>query len=621
MQATADPAPAQSSSSGSEPKLHAEDLIRALKSFVLKIVGDSASAVNVKTVIEIALDREDQPSTEQADSDDEVHSEVGLIRRAAVSDRKLGYSSFACQVENAMEGPWYTIEEKLQGCLHDHVFNKMPIRLLCFEKHESNLRIELLERSSIFSRLESKLRAALHTNYPSWKLSAVPTKSNERAIGDLISKYARYAILSHTWLRSAPGEVTYGDWTTSCFNTDDPGYRKLVNFAQVAWADHGLTFGWMDTVCINKESSSELDESIRSMYTWYGHAAMCIVHLSETESLIDMHLDPWFTRGWTLQELLAPQYIKFYNRNWEKFAQDSSSDRDNNLVMGQICHATTITMAEFTNIHIIPFSRRMQLAAAREVTREEDTAYSLMGIFDVSMAIAYGEGAKRAFFRLLQEILNSHSEGIFDLFNWAGEKPASASEILPTTPQHYLRRSFAKLTLNSYMRPLEPLTLTHMGLCIPVLLMPAVSIDGLARNINPIGDYDAIAIISPEKMYRRIPTTYDLLDSRVSGPDGLKDAGHCQYTFAVFNIQRLGTSGAFFISPTCIAILLKCSEPPGKVTSTGDFAHFYTKEPIVFQMQKRDETSKDNMVLAHEGIHLLPDELEKHGMQLISKYL
>ncbi|KAF9471959.1 hypothetical protein BDN70DRAFT_819349, partial [Pholiota conissans] len=197
----------------------------------------------------------------------------------------------------------------------------------------------------------------------------------------------------------------YGDWKTGKLNSSSPGYHKIVNFCRSAWTNHGLAFGWMDTVCINKESSAELDEFIRSMYKWYERAAACIIYLAETQYIADIHLDRWFTHGWTFQELLAPNYVKFYNQDWQCFRSSRSQ-----AIVSQITKATTITDRELSRIHLAPLSRRMQLAAAREVTHEEDTAYSLMGIFNVSIAPVYGKGAERSFARLLHEILNTTSE-------------------------------------------------------------------------------------------------------------------------------------------------------------------------------------------------------------------
>lgn len=227
--------------------------------------------------------------------------------------------------------------------LRAQVFNEMPIRLLRFDKHGSNLNITLLDRTGIYSHLAALLMDKF---------------SSEKGMPD-IRATAAYAILSHTWLRSAGGEVTYDGWHQGSFDLSDPGYRKLVNFCRVAAEDHGLTLGWMDTVCINKESSSELDESIRSMYKWYEKAKICITYLSETTTISDMAEDAWFTRGWTLQELLAPNRVKFYAKNWRVLRKDTVNDKDDLKIKKVIQLATTITSNELISSSLTPISRKM----------------------------------------------------------------------------------------------------------------------------------------------------------------------------------------------------------------------------------------------------------------------
>ncbi|KAF9472757.1 hypothetical protein BDN70DRAFT_868077, partial [Pholiota conissans] len=274
------------------------------------------------------------------------------------------------------------------------------------------------------------MQAKIHKLWPDgWEWIPV---DDSLKVNIVVKNVGQYAILSHTWLREVPGEITYGDWHAKNFDESSPGYQKLVNFCKLAWLKHGLTLGWMDTICINKESSSELDESIRSMFKWYQGSTVCIAYLAETQVIPDIHHDRWFTRGWTLQELVAPRVIKFCNRDWDYFNPNIKSSDIINVdlfllfsdtsikaqIMQQITTATSIKPTEFFFFFQLPLSRRMQLAATRKVTREEDTAYSLMGIFEVSISTAYGEGSERAFFRLLEAILESTSDGIFDLFNW-----------------------------------------------------------------------------------------------------------------------------------------------------------------------------------------------------------
>ncbi|KAF8960781.1 hypothetical protein BDZ97DRAFT_1921861 [Flammula alnicola] len=158
-------------------------------------------------------------------------------------------------------------------------------------------------------------------------------KAELQVIEDLLRKYACYAILSHTWLQNEP-EVTFSDWSSiRNYSASGAGYKKLAGFCEVVAKESGVSLAWMNTICIDKDSSSELDESIRSMYNWYRHASICITYLYNTSSLADMAHDRWFTRGWTLQELLAPRRTQFYDKNWKHLG---SSDDDKSANSGTL---------------------------------------------------------------------------------------------------------------------------------------------------------------------------------------------------------------------------------------------------------------------------------------------
>jgi hypothetical protein len=389
----------------------------------------------------------------------------------------------------------------------------MPIRLLFCEPYDTKLNISLLERAEIYSYLASKLQADYSNglNLQSW---------NENQ--------ATYAILSHTWNQTL-GEFTYCDWQMGSFDDAHPKYQKLVSFCKTVWADYALTLGWIDMVCINKESSAELDGSIRSMYVWYSNSTVCITYLSGTTTLSDMSNDLCSTRGWTFQELVAPYHIKFYNKAWNQLSSGDPWDNDkyDPLIMQQILLATGITFGELQNIRKASISRRMQLAAKRQVTREEDIAYCLMGIFNVSISTAYGEGAGRAFFRLVEEIFRSKKD-VSDIFNWAGDcnqfswQPTTS--LLPSHPSHY-EHCVSNQQWRPW-RPIEPVTLTHLGLRTPILLICAVSSDidmGHPWVPHPIGSYYAAVSIPavpqghaiPQgHMSKRIPQNYQLLDKK-----------------------------------------------------------------------------------------------------------
>ena len=120
----------------------------------------------------------------------------------------------------------------------------------------------------------------------------------------------------------------------------------------------------------------------------------------------------------------------------------------------------------------------MQMACGRQVTREEDTAYSLMGILGVDISIAYGEGSKRAFYRLVRELLHAKKR-VLDIFNRS--YVGSDSGLIPSSPEVYFnRRSFfdkynrmSGTELDQYT-PVKPIILTHLGIRIPLLLVPCM---------------------------------------------------------------------------------------------------------------------------------------------------
>jgi hypothetical protein len=207
-----------------------------------------------------------------------------------------------------------------------------------------------------------------------------------------------YAILSHTW---GDDEVDFKDFKDEAAKLKD-GWSKITKTCEKAFSD-GLQYAWVDTCCIDKSSSAELSESINSMFFWYRRAAKCYVFLSdfEHESSPEDHFRRcrWFMRGWTLQELLAPPIVLFYDRAWEEIGSKI-----------QLCHIisdiTSIPKEAIMNdtpLANYSISQKMSWAASRVTSRIEDTAYCLLGIFDVYMPLLYGE-RHRAFFRLQEEI-------------------------------------------------------------------------------------------------------------------------------------------------------------------------------------------------------------------------
>ncbi|EIW77488.1 HET-domain-containing protein, partial [Coniophora puteana RWD-64-598 SS2] len=238
------------------------------------------------------------------------------------------------------------------------------------------------------------------------------------SVEELVASVVRYAILSHRW---GPKEPTYADLASKSTDrlrcSSGPGYAKLYSFCLEAQR-RGYLFAWSDTCCIDKSSSAELDESVRSMFRWYRNSDICIVHLSQTEQRDDLRCDEWFFRGWTLQELLAPRRIKFFNSRWKALTSDVNDKDTTSSLLLSISEVTEIPRLDIAFFSPLTYAvdTRMTWAAKRVTTRAEDVAYSLMGVFGVSFQIAYGEGADRAFARLIEAIILSGCD--LSVLNW-----------------------------------------------------------------------------------------------------------------------------------------------------------------------------------------------------------
>ncbi|AEO64635.1 uncharacterized protein THITE_2142492 [Thermothielavioides terrestris NRRL 8126] len=231
------------------------------------------------------------------------------------------------------------------------------------------------------------------------------------------SDVPKYAILSHTWEAE---EVSLQEVRDNLLSpTIKQGYRKIVNFCRLARSE-GLAWAWVDTCCIDKTNLAELTESINSMFRWYQDAAICYVYLSDLPTNAELaEALPgcrWFTRGWTLQELLAPKTVQFYDRDWVMRGTKKSLVSNLEAITG-IPEAVLI---QAVHIYDVSIGTRMSWAAGRETTRLEDTAYCLLGIFDVNMPLIYGEGSK-AFRRLQEEIIRQSND--LTIFAWAPSSP------------------------------------------------------------------------------------------------------------------------------------------------------------------------------------------------------
>ncbi|KAI0910753.1 heterokaryon incompatibility protein-domain-containing protein [Ustulina deusta] len=224
-----------------------------------------------------------------------------------------------------------------------------------------------------------------------------------------------YAILSHTWEEE---EVSFQDFRDLNNALKKKGFGKIWETCQIA-SSRGLRYAWVDTCCIDKSSSAELSEAINSMFRWYQESDVCVVFLSDLNPSQEPDVDfprqfpksRWLTRGFTLQELIAPPIVSFYDRSWNY--------RGTKLGWRSLISETTkidpSVLEDPQGLFLVPVGRRMSWAAKRNTTRVEDLAYCLLGIFDVNMPLLYGEGPK-AFTRLQEEIAKQTCD--LSLFAW-----------------------------------------------------------------------------------------------------------------------------------------------------------------------------------------------------------
>ncbi|KAI1792660.1 hypothetical protein LXA43DRAFT_887087 [Ganoderma leucocontextum] len=192
----------------------------------------------------------------------------------------------------------------------------------------------------------------------------------------------------------------------SIWDPDSGLSEKIRRACEIARRD-GYRYIWIDSSCIDKASSSELSEAINSMFNWYGNAQVCYAFLSDVPPNEDVRAEGskfrgsrWFTRAWTLQELIAPRVVVFLSHDWEVLGtKDTLTD-----LIQEITHVDRGILTHGKALADESVAERMRWASRREATRVEDEAYSLLGIFGITMPTLYGEG-QYAFRRLQEEIL------------------------------------------------------------------------------------------------------------------------------------------------------------------------------------------------------------------------
>ncbi|KAF5343771.1 hypothetical protein D9758_015338 [Tetrapyrgos nigripes] len=220
-----------------------------------------------------------------------------------------------------------------------------------------------------------------------------------------------YAILSHCWTEGQ--EISYEEmvncrsptWLSSI--SFKSGYEKIVAACRQARRT-GLAYIWIDTCCINKGDHGQQSQDINSMFDYYKNSEVCYVYLSDYHSprfdiraMYDraFEISPtprWFSRGWTLQELIAPSSVEFFDAEWKRCGDSWTLSLSLRRITGI---SEDVLEFGYGNMDV-GLVERMSWAIKRETTKEEDRAYCLLGLLDVAMEPHYGEGVESAFERL-----------------------------------------------------------------------------------------------------------------------------------------------------------------------------------------------------------------------------
>ncbi|KAK2027392.1 heterokaryon incompatibility protein [Colletotrichum zoysiae] len=304
-----------------------------------------------------------------------------------------------------------------------------------------------------------------------------------------------YAILSHTW---GPDEVTFQDIHNLPLAATRAGFAKIQGCCLQALR-HDIAWAWVDSCCIDKTSSADISEAINSMYSYYLHSRVCFVYLVDVPPLTSsppmaqlpsLASSRWFTRGWTLQELIAPRRSIFYAADWSRLGTKGlhSTERPFIQALASITGIFESVLANTRHPRHYSLAERMSWAAARQTTRDEDLAYCLMGLFAVNMPVLYGEGLASAFRRLQHEIIStSPDETIFawradpareivDPYTGEGRRRVvHSSGLLADSPADFARsRDVHQRALHS-ASPFRLFSMTNMGLSMIADLIPLTS--------------------------------------------------------------------------------------------------------------------------------------------------
>ena len=280
------------------------------------------------------------------------------------------------------------------------------------------------------------------------------------------SELPAYAILSHTWEEE---EVLFSDLPLLAnIPEKNPTHAKILRFCDLARAQ-GYQYAWVDTCCIDKTSTAELGEAINSMYRWYQKAGICHVYLSDYQpDRNELEDCRWFKRGWTLQELIAPSHIRFYDKEWHFVGTKTQ-------LRSRLCAITGIDEKVLAGASpdTCSIAERMSWAAGRDTARMEDRAYSLLGLFDVSLPLLYGISSTRNAFIQMQEVIlkESDDQSIFAWGEGFPEQGRGHCGLLADSPDAFADCRGIIPSPSSHLNP-RGFGLTNVGLTLNLQVYP-----------------------------------------------------------------------------------------------------------------------------------------------------
>ncbi|KAF9243203.1 hypothetical protein BU15DRAFT_60052 [Melanogaster broomeanus] len=323
-----------------------------------------------------------------------------------------------------------------------------------------------------------------------WNPQNAYVSQRDEVLKEIIQEIVKYAVFSHRW--DAAGEPLYQD-VIARKQGSIAGFKKFTKFCKTAESlDYKLA--WSDTCCIDRSNTAELSEAIHAMFKWYSHSDLCITHLAESSSYSDFDHEPWFTRGWTLQELLAPRRVKFYTKTWEPFTTHATTnDKDDKYLLSALSTVTGIPETAIAADNSKGIDDRsvweiMSWASKRKTTRADDIAYCLIGLFRVNLTITYGDSEK-AFPRLVEAIMMTKPMCQWDVFAWVGQ----ASPDYPAFPSHpRCYAQFDKRMLGDAVG-INDFAMTNRGLRLSSLPLIPMAFD----SVSEVGERKYDVILKP----------------------------------------------------------------------------------------------------------------------------